>query len=137
MASATPVANADANRLTGGGQTQTPEDVNSFAQKKSAAMSMLDVALLMANASQLKAVLEEDSSFSFYIPLITLISISLILQVVVGILLVFVVKCTLRSEWQQDQMKKLTNMSTVCVLIIVIVNVLITAFGVQRPRRSI
>lgn len=53
---------------------------------------MLDVALLMANASQLKAVMEQGSDFTFYVPLITLISISLILQIIVGVLLIFIGK---------------------------------------------
>lgn len=65
-------------------------NMNHYANKKSAAESMLDVALLMANASQLKAVLEEGPGFSLYVPLITLISISLILQIVVGVMLIFI-----------------------------------------------
>lgn len=63
---------------------------------------MLDVALLMANASQLKAVLEQGPSFTFYVPLIALISISLILQIVVGVLLIFIGKSEgdrLISNW--------------------------------------
>lgn len=68
----------------------SPLNMNHYANKKSAAESMLDVALLMANASQLKAVLEQGPDFTFYIPLITLISISLILQILVGILLIFI-----------------------------------------------
>lgn len=66
--------------------------MNHYANKKSAAESMLDVALLMANASQLKTVLELGPTFSFYIPIISLISISLILQIIVGILLIFIGK---------------------------------------------
>lgn len=50
---------------------------------------MLDVALLMANASQLKAVLEQGPSASFYTAIVALISTSLVLQVAVGILLIF------------------------------------------------
>lgn len=50
---------------------------------------MLDVALLMANASQLKAMLEQGPGASFYTPIVALISMSLFLQVAVGILLVF------------------------------------------------
>ncbi|XP_038627632.1 ninjurin-1 [Tachyglossus aculeatus] len=64
-------------------------NVNHYANKKSAAESMLDIALLMANASQLKAVIEQGPSFSFFTPLIVLISISLVLQVGVGVLLIF------------------------------------------------
>lgn len=53
---------------------------------------MLDIALLMANASQLKAVMEQGPSFSFYVPLIILISLSLTLQIMVGVLLIFLGK---------------------------------------------
>lgn len=64
--------------------------MNHYANKKSAAESMLDVALLMANASQLKAVMEEGPEFSLYVPIVTLISISLILQIMVGVMLIFI-----------------------------------------------
>lgn len=63
--------------------------MNHYANKKSAAESMLDIALLMANASQLKAVVEQGPSFAFYVPLVVLISISLALQIGVGVLLIF------------------------------------------------
>lgn len=63
--------------------------MNHYANKKSAAESMLDIALLMANASQLKAVVEQGPSFAFYVPLVVLISISLTLQIGVGVLLIF------------------------------------------------
>lgn len=64
--------------------------MNHYANKKSAAESMLDVALLLANASQLKAVLEQGPEFSFYTPLIVLISISLLLQIMVAVMLIFI-----------------------------------------------
>lgn len=66
-----------------------PINVNHYANKKSAAESMLDIALLMANASQLKAVIEQGPSFAFFVPLVVLISISLVLQIGVGVLLIF------------------------------------------------
>lgn len=50
---------------------------------------MLDIALLMANASQLKAVIEQGPGFAFFVPLVVLISISLVLQIGVGVLLIF------------------------------------------------
>lgn len=64
--------------------------MNHYAIKKSAAQSMLDVALLMANSSQLKTVLHAGPNKSFYIPLILLISLSITLQIIVGVLLVFI-----------------------------------------------
>ncbi|XP_041836491.1 ninjurin-1 [Melanotaenia boesemani] len=108
-------------------------NMNHYANKKSAAESMLDVALLMANASQLKAVLEQGSNFSFYVPLITLISISLILQIMVGVILIFIVKWDLNDENMHYKLNILENVATAFVFIIVVVNVFITAFGVQRP----
>ncbi|KAK3512763.1 hypothetical protein QTP70_025111, partial [Hemibagrus guttatus] len=110
-----------------------PLNMNHYANKKSAAESMLDVALLMANASQLKAVLEQGPGFSFYIPLIILISISLILQIIVGVLLIFIVKWNLNDESKHYHLNILENISTALVFIIVVVNIFITAFGVQRP----
>ncbi|XP_041639158.1 ninjurin-1 [Cheilinus undulatus] len=112
---------------------QDPLNMNHYANKKSAAESMLDVALLMANASQLKAVLEQGPDFTFYVPLITLISISLILQIVVGVLLIFIVKWNLNDESMHYRLNILENITTAFVFIIVVVNVFITAFGVQRP----
>ncbi|XP_062842924.1 ninjurin-1 isoform X1 [Trichomycterus rosablanca] len=115
-------------------RTSAPLNMNHYANKKSAAESMLDVALLMANASQLKAVLEQGPTFNFYTPLITLISISLVLQIVVGVLLIFIVKWNLNDESKHYRLNILENVSTALVFIIVVVNVFITAFGVQRPK---
>ncbi|MEE6528471.1 hypothetical protein FKM82_030809, partial [Ascaphus truei] len=63
-------------------------NINHYATKKSLAESMLDVALFMANAAQLKGVLEQGPSFTYYITLLVLISLSLTLQVIIGILLI-------------------------------------------------
>lgn len=115
---------------------QGPLNMNHYANKKSAAESMLDVALLLANASQLKAVLVQGPAFTFYVPLIFLISISLILQVSVGILLIFIVKWNLNDKTMHYRLNIMENVATALVFVIVVVNVFITAFGVQQPHRS-
>ncbi len=60
-------------------------DANRYATKKTIAQGMLDVALLTANASQLKYVLtkgnDEDGGHPFYTLMLTLIVISIVLQV--------------------------------------------------------
>ncbi|XP_078144650.1 ninjurin-1 [Centroberyx gerrardi] len=114
----------------------SPLNMNHYANKKSAAESMLDVALLMANASQLKAVLEQGSDFYLYIPIITLITISLCLQITVGVLLIFIVRWNLNDEQKHWRLNIMENLATGLVFIIVVVNVFITAFGVQRPNRG-
>ncbi|XP_011852266.1 PREDICTED: ninjurin-1 [Mandrillus leucophaeus] len=110
-----------------------PINVNHYANKKSAAESMLDIALLMANASQLKAVVEQGPSFAFYVPLVVLISISLALQIGVGVLLIFLVKYDLNNPAKHAKLDFLNNLATGLVFIIVVVNIFITAFGVQKP----
>ncbi|KAM9859994.1 ninjurin-1 [Aulostomus maculatus] len=121
------------------GSSRRPRDplnMNHYANKKSAAESMLDVALLMANASQLKAVLEQGPEYVFYVPLITLISISLSLQIVVGVMLIFIVKWNLNDVKMHYKLNVMENLATAFVFVIVVVNVFITAFGVQRPKTS-
>uniref|UniRef100_A0A8C5R194 Ninjurin 2 n=1 Tax=Leptobrachium leishanense TaxID=445787 RepID=A0A8C5R194_9ANUR len=108
-------------------------DYNHYTNKKSAAETMLDVALLMANASQLKAVIHHGPSLNFYYSLITLISISIVLQVVVAILLILIVRYDLNKEKHHVRLQRLEDASTVLILVIVIVNIFITAFGVQHP----
>ncbi|KAI1892943.1 hypothetical protein AGOR_G00138710 [Albula goreensis] len=136
--------NGEADRNSGGEapragrwrQGPSPLNMNHYANKKSAAESMLDIALLMANASQLKAVLEQGPDFTFYTTLVSLISISIILQVIVGILLIFIVKWNLNDERKHFKLNVLENIATGLVFIIVVINVFITAFGVQRPNQS-
>ncbi|XP_028266260.1 ninjurin-1 [Parambassis ranga] len=113
-----------------------PLNMNHYANKKSAAESMLDVALLMANASQLKAVMEQGPNFSLYTPTITLISISLCLQVTVGVLLIFIVRWNLNDEQKHWRLDLMEDMATGLVFIIVVLNVFITAFGVHRPHHG-
>ncbi|XP_062248209.1 ninjurin-1-like [Platichthys flesus] len=107
--------------------------MNHYANKKSAAESMLDVALLMANASQLKAVLEQGPRLSFFTPLVALISISLCLQVTVGVMLIFIVRWNLNDEGKHWRLDTMENVATSLVFIIVVVNIFIAAFGVNRP----
>ncbi|XP_030891246.1 ninjurin-1 [Leptonychotes weddellii] len=110
-----------------------PINVNHYANKKSAAESMLDIALLMANASQLKAVIEQGPAFAFFVPLVVLISISLVLQIGVGVLLIFLVRYDLNNPAKHAKLDFLNNLATGLVFIIVVVNIFITAFGVQKP----
>uniref|UniRef100_A0A182JUI8 Ninjurin a n=1 Tax=Anopheles christyi TaxID=43041 RepID=A0A182JUI8_9DIPT len=61
-------------------------DANRYATKKTIAQGMLDIALLTANASQLKYILQVGEKHEFYGLMLTLISISIILQIIMGVL---------------------------------------------------
>lgn len=56
-------------------------DANRYATKKTIAQGMLDIALLTANASQLKYILQVGDKHEFYTLMLVLISVSIILQV--------------------------------------------------------
>ncbi|XP_023196038.1 ninjurin-2-like [Xiphophorus maculatus] len=111
-------------------------DMNHYATKKSAAQSMLDVALLMANSSQLKTILHVGPEYRFYVPLIVLLALSITLQVVVGLLLVFIVKYNLNDERKRTKLETMNNMATVFVFFTVLINIFIAALGFQGQSMS-
>ncbi|XP_057333919.1 ninjurin-1-like isoform X2 [Microplitis mediator] len=61
-------------------------DPNRYATKKTIAQGMLDIALLTANASQLKYILQVGKQHEFYTLMLTLICISIGLQILSGLL---------------------------------------------------
>ncbi|XP_034551871.1 ninjurin-1 isoform X1 [Notolabrus celidotus] len=114
------------------GKRYRPINLNHYATKKSAAQSMLDVALLMANSSQLKTVLYVGPHYRFYIPLIVLLSLSIALQVMVGLLLVFIaVKYDLNDVRKHAKLNRMNNVATVFVFFTVLINIFITALGFE------
>ncbi|XP_025054604.1 ninjurin-2 [Alligator sinensis] len=115
-----------------GSRRDNPININHYATKKSVAESMLDVALFMANVTQLKAVLEQGPSFQYYATLAALISISLFFQVVIGILLIIMARMNLNDVSKQLRLNVLNNTATALIFITVILNIFITAFGVQK-----
>ncbi|XP_053107224.1 ninjurin-2 isoform X2 [Hemicordylus capensis] len=120
------------NPLSPGSRRENTININHYATKKSVAESMLDVALFMANATQLKAVLEQGPSFQYYATLIALISVSLFFQTAIGILLIVVARMNLNDVTKQQRLDMLNNVATALIFITVIVNIFITAFGVQK-----
>ncbi|KAK9515838.1 hypothetical protein VZT92_026442 [Zoarces viviparus] len=111
------------------GKVHRPINLNHYASKKSAAQSMLDVALLMANSSQLKTVLYVGPHYRFYIPLIVLLVLSMTLQVIVGLLLIFIVKYDLNDVRKHAKLNRMNNAATLFVFFTVLVNIFITALG--------
>ena len=63
-------------------------DVNHYQQKKTLAQGMMDLALLSANANQLRIIIENGPSHKYFYVIAVLISVSIILQVIIIFLLV-------------------------------------------------
>lgn len=109
-----------------------PMDVNLYATKKSVAQGMMDIALLTANASQLKYVLREGDSNRFYTLNIVCISLSIAIQVVVGCLLIVNGRYNINMTRQQPRAELMNNLTIIGVFLITVVNVFVSAFGTSH-----
>ncbi|XP_076057722.1 ninjurin-1-like isoform X5 [Oratosquilla oratoria] len=107
-------------------------DPNKYATKKTIAQGMLDVALLTANASQLKYVLTVGEAHTFYTLMLSLISISLVLQVAVGVLFLIVGGMNINDPKQERTADILNNIILIMVFAISLVNVVLSAFGIEQ-----
>lgn len=77
------------SRLVPGALAKEEKRDESFASKKTAAEGMMDIALLTANANQLRFLFAYNSESSTYYMSVALIIGSLVLQILVGVMLIF------------------------------------------------
>ena len=64
-------------------------EVQNFIQKKNLAQGMMDLALVAANCNQLRYVLDMSTMHPYFLTSLILIITSLVLQVTVGIVLLY------------------------------------------------
>ncbi|CAK1543284.1 unnamed protein product [Leptosia nina] len=108
-------------------------DVNTYQQKKNLAQGMMDLALLSANANQLRYVLESASSHPYYYPSLAFIALSIILQIAVGIGLIMNSRYNVKDDKDICKADKINNFTVLGVFLITIVNVFVTSFSVASP----
>ncbi|XP_059491265.1 ninjurin-1 isoform X3 [Neocloeon triangulifer] len=106
-------------------------DANRYASKKTLAQGMLDIALLTANASQLKYILQVGKQHEFYTLMVTLISVSIVLQILVGVLFVVLGNLNINKEKDQRKADVINNITTGIIFVISLVNVIISGFGLD------
>jgi len=106
-------------------------DTNVYATKKSIAQGMLDVALLTANASQLKYLLQVGREHEFYVIMVSLISTSIVLQILVGVVIILLGMVNLNKDKNHNRADILNNMVTIFIFIITVINIIISAFGMK------
>ncbi|KAL8592196.1 hypothetical protein ACOMHN_030871 [Nucella lapillus] len=105
---------------------------SSYATRKTVAQGALDFALLMANASQLKALVDipANSRGPFYEGLLVLLGFSIALQVSAGLVLLILGMMDGDGEPAHKRAERLNNASVCLILIITVLNVFISAFGI-------
>lgn len=104
-------------------------DINVYQHKKTLAQGMMDLALFSANANQLRYVLESDRH-PYYYPGVILISISLILQVAIGVGLIWNSRYNVKDAKEICIANKINNFTVIGIFLVTVVNVFISAFGV-------
>nr|CAD7404026.1 unnamed protein product [Timema cristinae] len=105
-------------------------DLNVYQHKKTLAQGMMDLALLSANANQLRYVLESDGRHPYYYPGLVLISMSIFLQVTVGVGLILNSRYNVKRErdiWKAD---RINNLTVLGIFLVTVTNIFISAFGV-------
>ncbi|XP_068242859.1 ninjurin-2-like [Palaemon carinicauda] len=118
----------------GGIPGKKPLNVNTYATKKTVAQGMMDLALLTANANQLRYVIESGKygniGINYYVSM-TLISLSILMQLVIGIALIFMGRYDVSHDRQAVKADRLNNWIVLGVFIITIINVFISSFAIE------
>ncbi|XP_068894451.1 ninjurin-1 isoform X5 [Tenebrio molitor] len=112
-------------------------DANKYATKKTIAQGLLDVALLTANASQLKYVLQVGEKHEFYILMLCLISISIVLQLIVAILFVIIGGLNINKHRDHAAAIILNDVILIFIFLITIVNIIISGFGIEYSNQPL
>ncbi|XP_022218552.2 ninjurin-2 isoform X2 [Drosophila obscura] len=112
-----------------GVETPIP-DVNAYQHKKTLAQGMMDLALLSANANQLRYVLEMNQQHPYFYPSLVFISVSILFQIAVGVGLIWNGRYNIKDERDICRANKINNYTVIGIFIVTVVNVLISAFGI-------
>ncbi|XP_014327355.1 ninjurin-2-like isoform X4 [Xiphophorus maculatus] len=107
-------------------------NMNLYATKKTAAEGMLDIALFLANITHMKTVIEQGAGYRYYAAVLTLISFSLALQIVAGVLIIIIGRRDLNNSTLQRRLDYLNNITTIIVFITTVLNCFVSTFGMQR-----
>ncbi|XP_017158423.1 ninjurin-2 isoform X3 [Poecilia reticulata] len=107
-------------------------NMNLYATKKTAAEGMLDIALFLANITHMKTVIEQGAGYRYYAAVLTLISFSLALQIVAGVLIIIIGRRDLNNFTLQRRLDYLNNVTTIIVFVTTVLNCFVSTFGMQR-----
>ncbi|XP_014673991.1 PREDICTED: uncharacterized protein LOC106814207 [Priapulus caudatus] len=108
-------------------------DVNMYANKKTLGIGLMDLSTFAANVTQLRTVMRSGPDFQeFYYFLIAMLSISMALQVLVAIVLMYTARHDIKEEKYQKRCDMWSNASVLLIVLITITNLLVTGFMVDN-----
>jgi len=110
---------------------------NRYATKKTISQGMLDIALLTANASQLKYLLQVGDAHEYYTPMMILIVSSLVLQIIVGILFLILGGLDINEDDHKKDADIINNITLVIIFIITVINAFISGFGIRHTDTTV
>ncbi|XP_015607357.1 ninjurin-1 isoform X2 [Cephus cinctus] len=105
----------------------------SYAAKKTVAQGMMDVALITANANQLRYLIEFQRHSPTFFVSVFLIVVSLLLQIAVGVSLIFKGRFDMKGESKFAHARRINNYVVSGVFMITIINVFIASFNISTP----
>lgn len=108
---------------------------NRYATKKTLANTSFEIALLVTNAVQLKTLLSNyvQHDTLWYVSL-TLVCISLIIQVINACILVLLGKSNIGEERRQHRLINLNDLSLVLSVLLAVVNVVLNVIVAVEPK---
>ncbi|XP_051861767.1 ninjurin-A-like [Drosophila albomicans] len=106
-------------------------DFNAYQRKKTLAQGMMDLALLSANANQLRHVLEAETKSAYFFISLSLISLSIIFQIAVGVGLIWNCRYDIKEGEDISDANKINNCTVIGIFIVTVVNVIIPSFFVS------
>jgi hypothetical protein len=103
-----------------------------FASRKSYATGLLDIALITSNFAHIKQIFKNKEKLEWSaldIILLCLISVSLLMQLICGLWLIFLpIKKEFATENEKEKHKTRENVFTFIILVITIINIFINVF---------
>uniref|UniRef100_A0A336L397 CSON002359 protein n=1 Tax=Culicoides sonorensis TaxID=179676 RepID=A0A336L397_CULSO len=109
-------------------------DANRYATKKTIAQGMLDIALLTANASQLKYILQVGEKHEFYTLMLTLITVSIILQIAQGLVCIFLGNQDINNSEHHERADLGQNISLGINLAVVVINIMLNSMEMSTTQ---
>ncbi|CAL4062270.1 unnamed protein product, partial [Meganyctiphanes norvegica] len=103
-------------------------DHNAYATKKTAALGLMDVALLTDNAYQLRTLIILWEGNGYQITQLAFVVISIVMQIILGIMLLLIGKLNTNCKEDCPKATKYQNWVTIMLFLITVINIFVASF---------